>query len=233
MWIFLPLCHVLIGSRAGWICQILIIPGLLIYGIRKSFRSILTPLLAGLALVALLSATGQVDISRGSQLRLLSQMTEVMQDPDLDYESREVFNKYKSRSDIYRVQAARDAFELWKVSPVLGTGLGSFLVFQEQKYGKIIDLIDNSMLWLLTETGLLGLGVFLGFYIVCLYTLARNPDPFSISMAGILLVLGIFSLFHEILYTRFIWFFLGLGMASKSVIADKGIEPVRIDSQNL
>ena len=79
---------------------------------------------------------------------------------------------------------------------------------------------------------MLGLGVFLGFYIVCLYTLARTPDPLSISMAGILLVFGIFSLFHEILYTRFIWFLLGLGIASKSVIADKGIEPGRINRQS-
>jgi O-antigen ligase len=233
MWISLPLCHVLVGSRAGWICQILIVPGLLIYGVRESFRSILAPLLAGLALVALLSATGLVVVSRGNQLRLLSQMTKVVQDPDLNYEPREIKKKYKLRSDVYRVQAARDAFELWKTSPVLGTGLGSFLVFQEQKYGKIIDLIDNSMLWLLTETGLLGLGAFLGFYILCLYTLARSPDPLSLSIAGILLVFGIFSLFHEILYTRFIWFLLGLGMAAKGAVADKGIEPVRINRQSL
>ena len=233
LWFALPLCHVLIGSRAGWVCQILIVPGLLIYGVRKSFKSVLAPLLAGLMLVALLSATEKINISRGRQLQLFSQMTEVVKDRDLDYGSKETREKYKSRSDVYRVQAAKDAFGLWKTSPILGTGLGSFLMFQEQTYGKIIDLIDNSILWLLTETGLLGLGVFMGFYIACLYTLTKNPDPLSISMVGILLVFGVFSIFHEILYTRFIWFLLGLTVASKSVVANERLKAAGINHQSI
>jgi hypothetical protein len=233
LWFLLPLCHVLIGSRAGWICQILIIPGLLIYGVQKFSKSMLIPLFMGLMLVGLLAATEKINVSRGRQLQLLSQMTRVVNDTDLDYESRETFNKYKSRSDVYRVKAAKDAFELWKTAPVLGTGLGSFLVFQEQKYGKIIDLIDNSILWLLTETGLLGLGVIMGFYAICLYNLARKPDPFSVSMLGILLVFGVFSLFHEILYTRFIWVLLGLGVASKSVITNERPESDGINYQSI
>ena len=223
--LLLPLAHALIGSRAGWFLHPVILIGLMWMGRRESLKMLLLPLMAGLLMTVTLATTQAIEISRNQQFRLISQMKTVVEEENLDFTSPEIQRKYRRQSDAYRVQAAYDAVSLWKTSPIFGGGLGSFLDFQTQRYGQFMDVVDNSPLWLLSETGLLGLFAFLGFYGFTIYSLIRSGDPLSLSMVGVLLTFGLFCLLHEMLYTRFLWFFLGLALGLKSVVANEGSKP--------
>ncbi len=125
--------------------------------------------------------------------------------------------------DPIRLSIIADAKEMIAMNPAIGSGLGSMLLYQEQKHGKMINLIDCTALWILVEMGLIGLVLFAGFYIQSARTLcaAYKTDEdlskaFRKSLFFILIAFTIMSLFHEIMYTRFIWFFLGLGLALPS-----------------
>lgn len=225
-WLLLPLAHILIGSRAGWIVQALIFLPLMPYVGRRAWG----PALVGIGLVFLLAAANFVTVSREWQFYLFENLSRVVQDDTLSYE-KTGSQPYEQLSDVYRMKAAHDALALWKTAPIAGAGLGSFLIYQKELYGELKDVIDNSPLWLLTETGLLGLLVFSGFYTVCLYWLWRSSHPLSKSMIGILLAFGIFALFHEIIYTRFIWFFLGLSLASERILADQRAESIDVQDR--
>lgn len=229
----LPLAHTLIGSRAGWFLHPLILIGLIAFGRKEAIKPVLLPLLAGIALVAALAATHTIEISRNQQFRLIGQMKMVVAEENLDFTSPETQQKYRRHSDAYRIQAAYDAVSLWKTSPVFGAGLGTFLAYQAERYGQFMDVVDNSPLWLLSETGLLGLAIFLGFYGVSVYGLIRAGDPLSLALAGILLAFGMFCLLHEMIYTRFMWFFLGLALGLKRVVADEGSQSGDIGIQRV
>lgn len=220
--LLLPLAHGLIGSRAGWFLHPLILIGLMWMGRRESLKMLLLPLMAGLLMTVSLATTQAIDISRNQQFRLISQMSTVVEEENIDFTIPEIKQKYRNQSDAYRIQAAHDAIAVWKTSPVIGAGLGTFLAYQTERYGKFMDVVDNSPLWLLCETGLLGLVIFLGFYGFSIYSLSRAGDPLSLALVGILLTFGMFCLLHEMLYTRFLWFFFGLALGLKSVVADKG-----------
>jgi hypothetical protein len=152
----------------------------------------------------------------------------VVAEENLDFTSPEIQKKYRRQSDAYRIQAAHDAIAVWKTSPLVGAGLGTFLNYQAQRYGQFMDVVDNTPLWLLCETGLLGLFALLGFYAVSMHSLKQAGDPLSLALIGILLSFGLFCLLHEMLYTRFLWFFLGLALGLKSVVADEGGKPREI-----
>lgn len=220
----LPLAHALIGSRAGWFIYPFILLGLVWMIKREALNTVLLPFLSGIALVAALASAHVIDLSRNQQFRLISQMSTVVEEENIDFTIPEIKQKYRNQSDAYRIQAAHDAIAVWKTSPIIGAGLGTFLAYQTERYGKFMDVVDNSPLWLLCETGLLGLFVFLGFYGFSIYSLCRAGDPLSLALVGILLTFGMFCLLHEMLYTRFLWFFFGLALGLKSVVADKGCE---------
>jgi len=126
--------------------------------------------------------------------------------------------------DVQRLRVLSDSLEFWKKHPIEGIGLGSFLHLQNQKYADSppniqFSIIDSTPLWVLTELGLIGIVLMGGFYVVSLYTLNRSGSgqtDMATLRRGVLLILLAFaamSLFHELLYTRFIWFFLGLALA--------------------
>lgn len=123
--------------------------------------------------------------------------------------------------DQKRVIAVEDGKELYKKSnPIIGAGLGSYKEFQTEKRGEFIDIIDFTALWILVETGALGLIVFTGFLFLCLCTFYKqginpfNRSSFHYSLFFFLLAFTGSSFLHEITYTRFVWFLLGLGLVN-------------------
>ncbi len=123
--------------------------------------------------------------------------------------------------DRMRIAIIQTSLEAIKDHPVIGAGLGSASIYQQQKWGKFVNIIDCTPLWLWAETGLIGLIAFLGFYFTCLITLWKNSaktsfDPYVRSMLKavlmIMIVFGGMCLLHEILYTRFLWLFMGMGI---------------------
>lgn len=127
-----------------------------------------------------------------------------------------------------RLRSTRRAFATWREHPLVGAGLGSVLWPQLQIIpvrGKVRPVIIHStFLWWLTEFGLIGFSIFLGFFFVCTRNLVRKAvDKFQdrrsdarlLQMAalGAVAVFAGASLGMEAMYQRHFWFFLGWALA--------------------
>ncbi|PZO84026.1 MAG: hypothetical protein DI626_08620 [Micavibrio aeruginosavorus] len=124
--------------------------------------------------------------------------------------------------DKMRLQIIDVAVDIIREYPLIGGGLGSSFLEQKRVYGKEVNVIDSTPLWLLTETGIIGLAVFAAFYIVVVRTIFKNralaDDETRLLYNAFLLMILAFSIMcvlHEILYTRHIWLFIGLGLCLK------------------
>lgn len=116
----------------------------------------------------------------------------------------------------HRIEILHNALSLWRQQPILGTGLGSFL-WSELKAGRT-STIHTTALWLLAETGLIGLLLFSGFLADMMFQLwkQRNEDEFNGMVIGGLAVLSAFagaSIGLEAMYQRHVWFLAGMALA--------------------
>ncbi|MBK6895590.1 MAG: O-antigen ligase family protein [Alphaproteobacteria bacterium] len=217
-WLLVPSFAVYNASRTGWIVGAVLIVGVLIKKPKVFLKKILPTLLLG-ALIAygatLLYASR--DIEKNIQFRRLLAVTALGE-------------KVKYDGDHKRMVALEDGLELYSKSNLLiGAGLGQYKDFQIEKRGKFIDIIDCTPLWLLVETGLLGLLSFTVFFMFCLNETwkkgfskqqkASDAADFQRAVFFFLLVFAAFSLFHEVMYTRFLWFILGLALGAKKMQA--------------
>ena len=114
-----------------------------------------------------------------------------------------------------RVTILSDGLELIRKHPITGGGLGSIVEHQKEEQGEVLAVMDNTLAWILVEMGPFGLFSFLLVYITMLHTLYKNRSRSALHMAAFYMLIGFgfFSVFHEILYTRFLWFILGLTLA--------------------
>lgn len=111
-----------------------------------------------------------------------------------------------------RVDTMILAYQLWKKSPITGIGLGGFLENQEH-IPKIA--LHNTAVWLLTETGLIGLGLmlifcFASFKVTRIASYSPDINPFALSGLFILIAFLVASMTSEVMYQRYLWFFLGV-----------------------
>ncbi len=215
-WLLVPSFAVYNASRTGWITGAILMAGVLIRKPKVFLQKILPALLLG-ALIAY-GATliyASRDIEKNIQFRRLLAVTALGE-------------KVKYDGDHKRMLALEDGLELYRRSnPVIGAGLGQYKDFQIEKRGKFVDIIDCTPLWLLVETGLLGLLSFSGFFMLGLHETWKNgfsknykaseQADFHRAVFLFLLVFAAFSLFHEIMYTRFLWFVLGLALGAKKM----------------
>lgn len=207
LWFTFPAFCIYNASRTGWIFIIPILVIILIKSPRLFIQKILPFILLGIIFAL---ATLQIQNIRYVQkneqfLRLLALMSS---------------DEKMYGGDKKRIIALEDGLELYQNSnPLIGAGLGSYKTYQIQKRGKFIDVIDFTALWLLVETGAIGLCAFSFFFSLC----AAQAYKTSIRIKHIskleintaralfffLISAALISCLHEILYTRFIWFFLG------------------------
>ncbi len=119
----------------------------------------------------------------------------------------------------HRVVSTRLAIEYWRDQPFRGIGLGSFLWRRGQTDDATSGTgIHATSLWLMTETGLVGLVLFSAFFLAALKALIwRNGrfevDPLPIGIAAVLVTLAAASVGTEILYQRYLWVLGGIGLA--------------------
>lgn len=130
---------------------------------------------------------------------------------------------YITRKDIlndsgvnHRLDIMHNAFELWKQSPIFGVGLGGFR-WSELKVGRTA-VIHTTALWLLVETGIVGIIIFSIYFLNCIWKLwiSRSEDDDGLLIVGSLAVLSAFvgaSLGMEVMYQRHIWFFAGWALS--------------------
>lgn len=116
-----------------------------------------------------------------------------------------------------RIEQARRAVELWRARPVFGIGLGGFLWDQNRGQEPSPSTLHNTALWLLTETGLVGLLLFTGFYLACLRALlpglAGRRSAIAVGGLATVIVFAGASLGMEVMYQRHFWFLLGFALA--------------------
>ena len=97
-------------------------------------------------------------------------------------------------------------------NPLLGAGLGASIV-------KIDIVIHNLYLWVAGEMGIIGIFLCLPIsYAIMTQAfsgLLKSPSIYQVSLLSFLLVFGAFSLTHDIIYQRILWFGIGYFMASR------------------
>lgn len=220
LYFLIPQFVLINGSRATFIALSVIVPLFFLYFRKgKKIRNLVLCILAGVFFIGLVIARDpqQFMSIRDNQLEFLDAAGEASSLDELKDK------KIQYPGDQMRLIILDDATEMLKERPILGSGLGSMMIYQEEKHGEMINLIDCTALWILTEMGIVGLLLFAAFYVVAtksMYEAHKQDDDFpkALRTALFFILIGftLMSLFHEIMYTRFIWFFLGLGLALPS-----------------
>lgn len=221
-WFLFPFFLIHNASRTGWIVMALLVVIFICKHPKLCLKKISLPILAGIGLL-IFSIYGAGIISAQGKDQYTHFM-ELINAPEEDIDTGRPVTMYSG--DERRLIAVEDGMELYTKSgnPLLGAGLGSYKPFQIEKRGKFIDVMDFTGLWLLVETGALGLLSFSAFFAICLYGLfkrwrSENTHPLQLAVLIFMLCFAAMSMLHELLYTRFLWFIMGLAIAQN--ICDK------------
>ncbi len=214
-WLLLPIFCLYNASRTGWIIFAVL---LVIYFCRDTFakmKAILPLLLIGVVGATISFYTSPIPMIE--KTRQFAILTSGLEAPETEGEMY--------IGDKQRLIAVEDGLELYLQSnPLTGAGIGNYRLFQEEKRGGFVNIIDFTALWLLVETGLLGLISFAAFFIACTYKLYqrgynRSYDhdhsykDYYKTVFVFLIAFAAITLTHELMYTRFVWFVLGLSLA--------------------
>jgi len=120
---------------------------------------------------------------------------------------------------ISRIDLVKYEFEYWKESPITGIGIGSYKVFSMRdninKYGY---QIHASIPWVIVEMGFIGMCLFFvlftNLFRRLLKSTNKNNDRYmTIGIAGTLIVMLGSSIGTEVLYQRYLWILLGIGLS--------------------
>jgi len=191
------------ASRAAWLALIAVL------GFAGFRRYILIrnlwPMLLGLVVLSAVAALASPDVLSFASQKLINIVNLMPRD-----------GVGASMSDNERLGSIVQAIDLWQSYPVFGAGLGTYLVVKTSVNGVIIH---NSAVWLLTETGIIGLVLFTGFFLRFFLSLTNRagsneayPDASqSYARAVVLIMVGVavMSQFHDLLYQRLPWLILG------------------------
>ena len=117
-------------------------------------------------------------------------------------------------SNVERLASLLGARDIFLAHPIIGGGLGAFMVEHLQTAGKVL-VIHSTPAWLLAETGILGFLVILFCFSRIFFTeLKRSARDLTAALLVLsLLTMGIVSLFHELFYQRAFWLLVGAAMA--------------------
>lgn len=115
--------------------------------------------------------------------------------------------------DTERWRSMIDGAVMWLQNPLFGAGLGAFM------HASLLDsgaplVIHNSLIWLLAELGVVGASVFVMGFVVLIYCTWRSRAARDRLLFMALLVFGLFSMVHEVLYQRIFWLVLGVIIAA-------------------
>lgn len=118
-----------------------------------------------------------------------------------------------------RVEMVWQALDYWGESPTLGIGLGNFAP-RFKAYSGYLMQIHSSGLWLLTEMGVVGLGVFAAFFLIVLRALLKashgpteERPGLQWGAAAVIIAMMAASIGTELLYQRHLWWIMGFALA--------------------
>lgn len=228
LWGLLPLALVYNGSLACIGMSGIVIIGILMK--KRSHLQILLPLLIGV--IFLFIFIEPEIIFKKRQIKRIAGLTTFSQE---NIKIKKNGLEIGLAKDRLRISLIKDSFELWQQHPIFGAGLGSFMVDQIATYGGLTDTIHSTSLWIMTEMGIVGLLIFVSFYILCLKALwKRGPSKenfssiFSFATFYFLLCFGLMSLVHEFIYTRHMWMIMGFALAVPIAMRVEGEGELRI-----
>lgn len=172
--LFVPYLALCVGGRALWILIAVLAMAWFVTNFRWSAKYVLLPLLLGSVLAWSFASYTHHPVTERKQISRVQRAVEAFTDKGEQalgtiHRTGGTDGKRTIRSEMIRIRNARDAVDLWKQHPLFGAGLGAMLAYQEQHYASknsdiYVDIVDCTLLWLLAETGLVGVLVFLGFY---------------------------------------------------------------------
>lgn len=224
-WFIAPFALAYTGSRSAAITLLLLIPILFVCtretaNWKKMFLFLLIGIIAVFSLYK--TAPKKFHVFHPKRIEVTAYIKNIVADTMKGEKITKIEQKTIYAGDSIRLKIIDAALNTIKEHPFLGGGLGSAFIKQEEQWGKFINIIDCTPLWLWAETGLIGLAAFLIFYFLILRRLWQNvwnednddiAKKLSLSVFMMLIIFGVMCLFHEILYTRFLWFFMGLALA--------------------
>jgi O-antigen ligase len=217
LWVLFPIILIFNSSRTFVLCATVMFIILIIADWKKFIKVIVPGCVVGVLLFAVISNDFQKSHFTTIPIKSMGKLYDYTQHP----EDQLVLKDVKATGDFQRLEIIKTSWELIKKYPLQGAGLGSALEAQREKYGAPINIIDNSGLWLLTETGLIGLGTFAAVYIAMAIVLFRKVESLrhpqnllALAALWMMVFFAGFSLFHELLYTRFLWFVLGMTLVT-------------------
>ena len=122
-------------------------------------------------------------------------------------------------SSAIRWEMTKDAIDHWLSFPVFGGGLGSEIMRQYRAGQVDVVSIHSTPLWLLTETGLVGLFIFGALAVACLRALLHSSErearmPIQSGTVGVGAVYIGASVGMETLYQRYGWFLFGMAVVA-------------------
>lgn len=220
LWALMPLFYVYNASRAGIIILPLLFFIFLVLSPRIAIKAILPALFVGLIFVYGLSGVVSslvMNMTAWHTQNVGALIDAGLTDGAITPESARERLDYEG--DQVRAQTYNDALSVWAQSKLTGGGIGSFRHYQTEAHGQYSDVIDSTPLWLLAETGVIGLIVFSGLFLMALWRIftkiraGEDPHGIYLGIFMMLIIFAIMSLVHEFLYTRFVWFFMGLALA--------------------
>ncbi len=206
----LPFGLVDIGSRASFLALLILFVYLLFAYRKRTVRFLLPFLLGIIALTALYAhAPQKLGFVREQNHEIFQKASEIKTLKD----TKEVRQDFTYQGDENRLSTLEEALIIFKDHELFGAGLGAALYHQKLEDGKYIALLDSTPLWLLIETGIAGLLIFSLFFLFCLHRLwLGRKDPLTFSIFLAFLCYGVMCVFHEMAYTRQIWFLLGMAL---------------------
>lgn len=227
-WFILPLMHIQIGSRSCWV--ILILQMCTFLFIRRSyfFKTIVPSFALGCAIITVLAGLYHQFIFEKYRTNFIFKQHQNVQFVELPGMLRAFSDRQQEaaaqatvnfKSDMLRVKVNGLALDLWVKSPIFGIGLGTTQAEEPKVFGKFLDVIDSTPVFLLAETGMVGFVIFASFFGIVICTLAKENKHATVETRiinnvtlGVFATFAIMSLMHELMYTRFLWFILGMAI---------------------
>ena len=125
------------------------------------------------------------------------------------------------QSNREHIQILLDGWNLWLDRPIFGNGLGAYVETRLAETGQV-EVHHSVPMWLLSEMGIVGLGVGLvsfGFLVLSARRIMRTSTC-RILGTGLMIALicwGFASQVHDFFYQRTFWFFVALAFGIASV----------------
>lgn len=202
------------GSRAGWLAAMALF-GVAWY-IRTSDLKTMAAAIAGSVLLIVAVAFGTGLIALGYET-LAGQLEggvgeSFKRSADLANQLTRII--YNETTTAHRLKSLTGGLALFRDYPLFGAGLGAYVANELRTTGEPL-VIHATAIWLLAETGLVGLLVFLApvARIFRSELIQATRDESGKLLILIIVVFATMTIGHEMLYQRTFWLLLGAALA--------------------